>query len=127
MKRSAFMVIAAILPVFFGVSMAFNPGQMLDMMAIPTNDSSRAILQWMACPLVAVGVMNFLARNDAGSPALRALMIGNILVHVLGMIVDIAQYQQGIIKMQGVAFGAVVHIVLTAGFAFYYSRLPRSA
>lgn len=45
--------------------MLFMPGQMLDIVAVATNQSTGVVLQWMGCPLVSIGVMNILARNEA--------------------------------------------------------------
>ena len=127
MSRKTFLIIAGILPIFFGLNMMFNPKIMLDMVAIETNLSATMILQWMSCPLITIGVMSLLARNDAGSVALKAILIGNILVHALGMGVDVYQFAIGWIKVSGVVFGAVLHIGLAAGFAFYLVRLPKPA
>jgi hypothetical protein len=126
MSRKVFFIIAGILPILFGLTMIFNGKQMLDMVAIETNASTAVVLQWMGCPLISVGIMNLLARNDEGSIALRALMIGNILIHVLGMGIDVYDYASGFIKMSGVVMGAIVHIGLGGGFAFYLSRLGRA-
>ena len=126
MKRSVFMVIAGVMAIFFGLTMVFNPGQMLDMVAIDTNLSTRVVLQWMGCPLIAIGIMNILARNDGGSLGLRAIMIGNILLHFLGAGIDVFDFANGYLKVSGLAMGAVVHGVLIIGFGFYLSRLAKS-
>ena len=125
MKRSAFLTLAGILPVFFGMTMLLNPKQMLDMVAVDTNLSTRLVLQWMSCPLISIGIMNLLARNDEGSKALRAIMIGNILTHVLGMGVDIYEFVNGYLKISGIIFGSVLHLVLAGAFMIYLKKLPK--
>lgn len=127
MKRSVFLIIAGILPILFGLTMIFNGNQMLGIVSIETNLSTRVVLQWMGCPLMALGVMNLLARNDAGSPALRALMIGNILVHVFGAAVDAYDFAKGYINAQGIGMGSVVHGILILGFGYYLAKLPKTA
>ena len=122
MKRSVFMVIAGILAIIFGCTMLFNPGQMLTMVAIETNLSTKVVLQWMGCPLISVGIMNILARNDAGSPGLRAIMLGNIILHGLGWGIDVYGYMQGYLLMSGLVMGSVVHGLLIAGFWYYLSK-----
>ena len=124
MSRRVFLILAGIIALFFGLGMIFNGAQMLDMVAIPTNQSTGVVLQWMGCPLIAIGLMNLMARSDPGSQALRALLLGNILLHVFGMAIDIYDYANVFIKMSGLVMGAVVHLGLIAGFAFYYLRLP---
>src|SRR5258708_7024578 len=102
MKRSVFLMIAGVLPIIFGLIMVFNPGKMLEMVSSETNLSTRLVLQWMSCPLFAIGIMNLVSRNDEGSKALRAIMIGNIAAHVLGIGVDIYQYSFNYLKFSGI-------------------------
>ena len=104
--------------------MLASPQQMLANMARDTQEA-RWVLQWMGCVLVVVGVINILARNDEGSPALRAIMIGNIVLHVLGLGVDVYHHLEGFVQISGVVMGAVVHGVLIAGFVYYVGKLPR--
>jgi hypothetical protein len=80
----------------------------------------------MGIALASIGVINVLARSDPGSPALRALLAGNIGLHVLAVIVDVAQHLQGFVQTLGLASGAIVHGLLTAGFLFYLSRMERT-
>ena len=122
MNRKIFFIIAGVLPILFGLTMIFNPRQMLDMVAIETNLSTGVVLQWMGCPLISIGVLNFLARNAEDSEALRAIMLANILTHVLGMGVDVYDYGSHFVKISGLVLGAVIHIALGGGFAFFLLR-----
>jgi len=125
MSRSVFLVIAGVMALLFGVSMLAAPDQMLSNMARDSPDA-RFVLQWMSCVLIAVGVINILSRTDAGSPALRAVILGNIVLHVLGLGIDFWHHTKGFVQTSGVMMGAAVHGVLIAGFAYYLSKL-RSA
>jgi len=122
MSRSVFLVIAGVMALFFGLSMLAAPDQMLSNMARDSPDA-RFVLQWMSCVLIAVGVINILSRTDAGSPALRAVMIGNIVLHALGIGVDFWHHTKGFVQASGVMMGAVVHGLLIAGFLYYLSKL----
>ena len=65
--------------------------------------------------LISIGIINLLASNDRGSAALRALLVGNILIHVLSVAVDFsATYERN----GGVYFGLVVHIIFIIAFAY---------
>ena len=122
MSRSVFLVIAGVMALFFGASMLVAPDQMLSNMARDSPDA-RFVLQWMSCVLIAVGLINILSRTDPGSPALRAVMIGNIVLHVMGLGIDFWHHTKGFVQASGVMMGAVVHGVLIAGFAYYLSKL----
>ncbi len=117
------MLIAAILSCFFGLSMLFAPEQMMQNMATASDTSSFNVLQWAGNMLVAIGLINFLARNDAGSVALRAVMIGNIFLHAGGLIVDLRQHMTGFVNASGLATGAVVHVLLIIGFVYYLRKM----
>jgi hypothetical protein len=124
MKRKHFLLIAGVLAAFFGVSMLASPGQMLTNMAHDALEARR-VLQWMGVTLLSIGVINFLSRNDEGSPALRAVMIGNIVLHILGFGIDVYHQSLGFVQTSGVIMGAVVHGLLTLGFIIYLRKLPR--
>src|SRR5262245_50888914 len=125
MKRKVFFIISAVLALFFGLHMLIAPGKMLEnMVTVNTTDLQHA-LQWSGAMLVAMAFINFLSRNDPGSAALRAVMIGNIVLHVVGFAVDAYDYSIGFIKMPGLVSGAVVHGLLTIGFIYYLMKLPK--
>ena len=126
MSRKLFLIVAGLLAVFFGLSMLVSPEQMLANMAKDAPEA-RLVLQWMGVVLVSVGCINLLSRNDPGSAALRAVMLGNILLHVLGFGIDVYHHALGFVQTSGVIMGAIVHGVLTAGFAYYVTTLPAPA
>ena len=76
--------------------------------------------------LVSIGLINFLSRNDPGSPALRAVMIGNIVLHVVAFIVDVYDYRISFIKISGLVSGSIVHGLLVVGFVYFLRRVSKS-
>jgi hypothetical protein len=76
----------------------------------------------MAVTLFSVGCINVLARRDTGSPALRAVMIGNVVLHALGWGTDIYQHLQGFVTAQGLVMGTIVHVLLGGGFLYYLRK-----
>jgi hypothetical protein len=123
MKRNVFLTIAAILAVIFGSAMTFTPDKMIQNMATASDPSSLHVLQWAGNMLLTIGLINFLSRNDAGSPALRAVMIGNIFLHAGGLIVDWYHYSIGFVNVSGLATGMVVHVLLIIGFVYYLGKM----
>jgi len=123
MTRQRFLLLAGIVPTLFGLSMLAAPHDMLTNMA---RDSAEGglVLQWMGVALVSVGAINFLSRNDPGSVALRAVMTGNIVLHILGLGIDVYHHTLGFVQTSGVIMGAVVHGIFIAGFGYYLSKLP---
>jgi hypothetical protein len=126
MTRRTFLVLSGLMASAFGLVMLIAPAQMLGNMTTSHDANAAHVLQWMGCTLLAVGVINILARSDAGSPALRAILIGNILLHVLGFAIDLQQHLAGFILASGLTSGTIVHGALTIGFGYYLATFGRS-
>ena len=122
MKRQHFLLLAGLLACFVGFSLIAAPGQMLgNITTIPDAEGATTVMRWMGTGLVAIGCINILAKNDPGSPALHAIIVGNITLHVIAEVLDLIDYRSGIVKSSGVVMGTVVHVGLILGF-IYYSR-----
>lgn len=126
MKRSLFILISAVMAAIFGLSMLLAPDQMIKNMTTAADPSALHVLQWAGNMLLAIAVINFLSRNDEGSVALRAVMIGNIFMHTLAIGIDWYHYSIGFVNMQGVATGMVVHVLLIVGFGYYLSKMGKA-
>lgn len=126
MSRRTFLVIASAVPCLFGVVMMLIPTVMLDnsLTAAP-DDYTVAVTRWVGFGVFSIAAITFLSRKDAGSQALRAVMLGNLVFHVLGIIMDTTGYANGTMTASGLVTGLVPHTVLAAGFAFYLARASR--
>lgn len=126
MKRSHFFILAALVPGLFGLVMMFAPDLMLrNSLATDVDATTRIVTQWVGFGVFSLGAINFLSRNDPGSPALRAVMIGNILFHVLGIGFDVYDYLAGFMTRSGLISGLVPHSLLAIGFGYYLWNLSR--
>ena len=124
MKRSSFILIAAIIPMLFSLVMMFVPDQMLsNSLRVEVDLSTRVVTQWVGFGVFSVGLVNLLARNDPGSIGLKAIMVGNIAFHSLGIGFDTYDYSIGIMKLEGLITGLIPHSLLTVGFIYYLLKL----
>ena len=125
MKRSSFLLIAAIIPLLFGLVMMLAPDKMLsNSLHNEANLQTLSVTQWVGFGVFTVGLINFLSRNDDGSLALRAIMIGNIVFHSLGICFDVYDYSIEIMKLSGLVTGLIPHSLLIIGFVYYLLKLP---
>ena len=115
MKRNLFFIISALLAWVFGCMMIFLP----DSMASPTATGANIGMQWFGIALVSVGVINFFSRNDPGSKALSAVMIGNIFLHIAGGAADIYDYTQGTVQLSSILMPGLVHLLMVVGFVYF--------
>jgi hypothetical protein len=73
--------------------------------------------------LIAMAVINFLSRGDAGSAALKAVVVGNIVVHLLSLGVDFSERYQ---RNAGIWVSLVIHIAFIAAFGYFLFDWPAS-
>ena len=78
--------------------------------------------------VVAIGVTAFLVRGQPDSPTLRALLIGNVVVQLGLLSVEVIAYARGVItKLSGIVPNTLLHVALAAGFTYYGMGRGKSA
>ena len=125
MSRSSFLTLSAVLSFLIGLSMLMAPERMLVHIARSVDPSAFHVLQWAGDTLLAIGIINFLARYDEGSEALRAVMIGNIMFHALETGVDIYHFCIGFLNVFGLISLLTLHLILLAGFIHYLRQMNK--
>jgi hypothetical protein len=115
MKRNVFFIISALLAWVFGLMMIFLP----DSMASGATPGVNIGMQWFGIAMVSVGIINFFSRNDPGSKALTAVMIGNIFLHLAGGAADIYDYTLGTVQLSSILMPGLVHLLMVIGFVYF--------
>jgi hypothetical protein len=83
---------AGIMALIFGSMFVFFVDFGIQSFEIGASDvTSRLLGRVLGVSLLAVALMNFMSAGDPGSPALKALVTGNLFMHVLGPAVDFAE------------------------------------
>ena len=117
MKLSTLFALAGALAILFGLSFLFAPSQTVAMYGFEsTTPGWRYAAQSFGGALLGIGVMNWLARNAADSDARRAIVTGNVVTNVVGLVLAVIVQLQGVVN----AFGwtsVVIFLLLSAGFA----------
>lgn len=126
MKRSLFLLISALLAWLFGITMMFAPEKMLANLTAGTGTATEPVMQWVGVGLFSIGCINFFGRNDTGSPALKGILTGNLLLHIIGMGFDLCDYARGFMNSAGLSMGIVVHSLLIIGFGYYLVKMPKA-
>lgn len=123
MKKSTFLTIAAVISAIFAVYMLLAPDKMMEGLGALPNDSANVVLQATSVMLLSIGVMTFLSRNDEGSPALRGVLIGNIVMHIVALPIDWIAYQKGTFtQISGIIPGTVTHLIFAIGFVYFLAK-----
>jgi hypothetical protein len=126
MKRRTFLTIAAAVGALFAVYMIASPAKMMEGMGCQPSETTNVVLQVMSVMLFSIAVMTFLARKDEGSIALRAILIGSIVMHIASLPIDWIAYQRGIFtNISGLIPGTIIHIVFAIGFILTLKNLSK--
>ena len=120
MKRQHFLIISALIAWLFGLMMIFVPDK-----ALETGSSTNLGMQMFGVALFSIGVINFFSRNDPGSKALKAVMFGNIILHLAGEAFDVYDYSAGFVQLSSILASGIIHILLLVGFVYYFVKKPK--
>jgi hypothetical protein len=127
MKRSMFFLIAGVIACLFGTGMMTMPSAMAMNWGIPGSDALYLFIRMLGMNLLIFGIMLFMSRNDAPSNALKAIILGNILLHGIGLALDVYGTTSGLLNQSALVSAVIVHVVLGGGFAYYYANLKKEA
>jgi hypothetical protein len=105
-------VIATLFGLFFllGAESAISSDNLGDS-TLPARLFTRAT----GAGLIAIGVINLLASRDRGSPALQAIVIGNLLLHLIAIWVD---FGESYARNGGIYVGLAVHVIFIIAFGW---------
>ena len=116
MQLKGLLTISAIYQAIIAFGMMVVPRQ-FGVDAVPANATPAliAFLRIFGGPLAGIAVLNWMARKFEPSPALRAIVLGNIVGFGCITILDVASVLNGSARPIAKAF-LVVHLALTAAF-----------
>src|SRR5262249_31383364 len=83
------LTIGAVLAWVFGAMLVLVPGPFFAPIGIVMTDKIATIAQNQGAALIAIGVIDFLARGTTDRTALRAVLVGNLVIQVLSLLVAI--------------------------------------
>jgi hypothetical protein len=120
MKRKHFLLISALVAWAFSIGMMLSPGSFTTGIstAQPTPEVN-AWAQFLGTNLFGIGFINFFSSYSPWSGAVRAILLGNIVLHVLAIAADANAYMNNIINLQGIMQSTIVHVVFIIGFCYY--------
>lgn len=125
MKRAVFLTLASGIALAVGAFALVAPSTLLASKGI----SSAAAGVWVrevGVLLVAVGISVFMVRHHGDSPTLRALLIGNLVVQLGLLPVEVLAYREGTITvLAGIVPNTLIHGLLACGFGYYAWAMPK--
>jgi len=124
MNRSLFMTIAAIVGLLFGLAFIFVPAQLMSFYGVTLDTAGQWVGRYLGSAFIGIGVLTWLARNAPAGDALRAVVLGDFVVSVTGLVVAVLD------KIYGTGNAlvwstVVIYIFLTAGFGYFQFVKPQ--
>lgn len=120
MNRNHFLTLTSLIASAIGLFALLQPALLLESKGIVLNAGANVWMQETGMALVSIGVMAFLMRGQPDSPALRAFLIGNTLLQVGLLWIELSALAYGVItKLSGIVPNSVLHVLLALGFSYF--------
>ena len=103
-------MIGGVAAVVFGLALFVSPESMLAGFGLATPVAAKVLSRDVGATLIGLGVINWMARNATGE-ALRAILVGNVVVQALELVVNAGEIAVGLLPAQA-GGGLVIHLVL---------------
>jgi hypothetical protein len=103
-------MIGGVAAVAFGLALLVFPTSMLAGFGLGVPNEAKILSRDVGATLIGLGVINWMARNATGQ-ALRALLVGNVVVQALELVVNGYEIAAGELPTQA-AGGLLIHLVL---------------
>jgi len=107
-------MIGGVAAIVFGLGLLVFPTSMLAGFGLAVPTEAKVLSRDVGATLIGLGVINWMARNATGD-ALRALLVGNVVVQALELVVNTYEIAVGDLPTQAAA-GLLIHLVLGAVF-----------
>ena len=108
------LMIGGVAALVFGLALLVFPTSMLAGFGLAVPTEAKVLSRDVGATLIGLGVINWMARNATGQ-ALRALLVGNVVVQALELVVNGYEIAVGDLPTQA-AGGLLIHLVLGAVF-----------
>ncbi len=106
--------IGGVAAIVFGLALLVFPSSAISASGLAVPPEAAVIARDVGATLIGLGVINWMAR-DATGQALRALLVGNVVVQALEFVVNLGEIVASQVPGQA-AGGLLIHLVLGAVF-----------
>ncbi len=121
MKLNTFLAIAAIVAFLFGLAFILVPVQTMSMYGVTLDISGQFLGRYLGSAFLGVAVLTWFARNAKEEVALRAILLGNLVLTLTGFVVALLDVFTGVGNAL-VWSTVVIYLLLGAGFGYFYFK-----
>lgn len=123
MKLSTLMVIKAIVCLAFGILLVAIPGLLMSVYGVTLGEGGILMARLYGASLLGNLMLTWFSRNDPGSEALRAAVLGLFVYDAIGLVVAIVAMLSGVMNPLGWSIVAI-YLLLTIGFGYFQFVKP---
>lgn len=126
MKLGTFMAIAAVLAFVFGLAFILVPAQLMAAYGVTLDAAGQWVGRYLGSAFIGIAVLTWLGRNATQSDALRAIVLGNFVLSVTGLVVAVLDRIYG--SGNALVWSTVaIYLFLTVGFGYFQFAKPPSS
>ena len=126
MKQNHFFLATAVIATLFGSMTLFLPEKAAETFGLTPHAENAVVLRWLGAISLCSALLNFLVRNDNNSNTLKAVLIFTGAFHALSLMVDIMGISQGVLQLNKLIPGIVIHSLITLGSIFFLMKFKIS-
>lgn len=119
-SRYWFLTFASLVAVGVGSAALVAPEALLATKGIAGNAAAQVWMREVGALLLAVGLIAWCVRSHGDSATLRVLLLGNALLQLAMLPIEVVAHVQGVIPaLMGIVPNTLLHVVLAAGFVVH--------
>lgn len=100
---------------------------LLESKGVLSNAAANVWMREVGIALISIGIVAFLLRGHPDSPTLQAFLVGNAVLQLGLLPIEIFAYADGVItKASGIVPNSVLHVLLACGFACFAANVRTS-
>lgn len=123
MKRSTFLTITAVIAGLFGGMMMIAPGYTSANFGLQVSAESNLLFRSLGGMILFLGLLNFLVRKEADSKALQAVLVVNVVSHLISMGNDFYGASQQVLEFGKLGGGMIAHLFIVIGSVYYLFKM----
>lgn len=126
MKLKNMMIIKAVVCLLFGILFLLVPGPLMAFFGVTLDPGGIFVARLYGASLIGNLLLTWFSRNDPGSEALRASVLGLFVYDAIGFIVALMAVLSGVMNTFGWAVVAL-YLFLTLGFGYFQFMKPSAS
>jgi hypothetical protein len=123
MKLRNLMVVKALVCLGFGVLLLAIPGLLMSLYGVTLQEGGILMARLYGAALVGNLMLTWFSRNDPGSEALRAVVLGLFVYDAIGLVVAVIATLSGVMNALGWSVVAI-YLFFTLGYGYFYFVRP---